>query len=75
MQYARQLIEAIGLQGQRLQMINVSSAMAGQFAFAAAEITAEVSRLGPTPLRANGSGAGAAPSEGESHSDDGANIG
>lgn len=37
-------------------MINVSSAMAGQFAFAAAEITAEVTRLGPTPLRGNGSG-------------------
>jgi hypothetical protein len=36
-------------------MINISSAMAGQFAFAAAEITAEVTRLGPTPLRGNGS--------------------
>ncbi|OGO67832.1 MAG: hypothetical protein A2Z37_07980 [Chloroflexi bacterium RBG_19FT_COMBO_62_14] len=69
------MLEAIGLQGQRLQMINLSSAMAGQFAFAAAEITAEVSRLGPTPLRANGSGAGAAPGEGETHSEDGANIG
>lgn len=50
------MLEAIGLQGQRLQMINVSSAMAGEFAFAVAEITAEVSRLGPTPLRDNGSG-------------------
>ena len=69
------MLEAIGLQGQRLQMINLSSAMAGQFAFAAAEITAEVSRLGPTPLRANGSGAGPAPGEGETHSEDGANIG
>jgi hypothetical protein len=49
------VLEAIGLQGQRLQMINVSSAMAGEFAFAVAEITAEVSRLGPTPLRGNGS--------------------
>jgi hypothetical protein len=49
------MLEAIGLQGQRLQMINVSSAMAGEFAFAVAEITAEVSRLGPTPLRGDGS--------------------
>jgi hypothetical protein len=32
-------------------MINISSAMAGQFAFAAAELTAEVQRLGPSPLR------------------------
>jgi len=34
-------------------MINISSAMAGQFAFAAAEITAEIQRLGPNPLRSN----------------------
>jgi coenzyme F420-reducing hydrogenase delta subunit len=47
----RQLLERIGLEGQRLQMINLSSAMAGQFAFAAAELTAEVRRLGPSPLR------------------------
>ena len=51
---ARKLLEQVGLEGQRLQMINISSAMAGQFAFAAAEITAEVQRLGPSPLRANG---------------------
>jgi coenzyme F420-reducing hydrogenase delta subunit len=50
----RKLLEKIGLEGQRLQMINLSSAMAGQFAFAAAELTAEVRRLGPSPLR-NGS--------------------
>jgi len=28
--------------------------MAGQFAFASAELTAEVKRLGPNPLRNNG---------------------
>jgi len=32
-------------------MINISSAMGGQFAFAAAEITAEIKRMGPNPLR------------------------
>jgi coenzyme F420-reducing hydrogenase delta subunit len=47
----RKLLEQIGLPGQRLQMINISSAMAGQFAFAAAELTAEVQRLGPSPVR------------------------
>ena len=51
MEQARKLLERIGLPGQRLQMINISSAMAGQFAFAAAELTAEVRRLGPSPLR------------------------
>ncbi len=52
MEQTRQLLERIGLEGQRLQMINLSSAMAGQFAFAAAELTAEVRRLGPSPVRA-----------------------
>jgi coenzyme F420-reducing hydrogenase delta subunit len=50
----RRLLEAIGLEGRRLQMINLSSAMAGQFAFAAAEITAEIRNLGPNPLREDG---------------------
>jgi F420-non-reducing hydrogenase iron-sulfur subunit len=54
-EYTRKLLEEIGLEGQRLQMINISSAMAGQFAFAAAEITAEIHRLGPNPLRSNNS--------------------
>jgi F420-non-reducing hydrogenase iron-sulfur subunit len=55
-EYARKLLEEIGLEGQRLQMINISSAMAGEFAFAAAEITAEVERIGPNPLGKNHSG-------------------
>jgi F420-non-reducing hydrogenase iron-sulfur subunit len=50
-EFTRKILEEIGIEGQRLQMINVSSAMAGQFAFAAAEITAEIQRLGPNPLR------------------------
>jgi len=32
-------------------MINISSAMAGEFAFAVAEFTAGIQRLGPSPLR------------------------
>ncbi len=32
-------------------MINLSSAMGGQFAFSAAEMTAEIKRMGPNPLR------------------------
>jgi hypothetical protein len=43
-------LEQIGLEGRRVQMINLSSAMGGQFAFSAAELTAEIKQLGPNPL-------------------------
>jgi hypothetical protein len=36
-------------------MINLSSAMGGQFAFSVAELTAEIKQMGPNPLKA-GSG-------------------
>jgi len=32
-------------------MVNVSSAMGGQFAWSAAELTEEIRRLGPNPLK------------------------
>ena len=51
MEYAQKLLEQIGLQGRRVQMINLSSAMGGQFAFSIAELTAEIKQLGPNPLR------------------------
>lgn len=44
--------------------------MAGQFAFSAAEITAEVSRMGPSPLRSNGAGGQDAPREEEHRQED-----
>ena len=47
----RKLLDGIGLEGRRIQMINVSSAMGGQFAWSAAEMTEEIKRLGPNPLR------------------------
>ena len=37
--------------GRRIQMINVSAAMGGAFAFSAAEFTEEIRRLGPNPLK------------------------
>ncbi len=51
------MLESIGLNSQRLQMVNVSAAMAGEFSFAAAELTAEIRRLGPSPLNLNGASA------------------
>jgi coenzyme F420-reducing hydrogenase delta subunit len=32
-------------------MINVSAAMGGQFAFSAADMTEEIRRLGPNPIK------------------------
>lgn len=49
----RALLDTIGLQGRRIQMINVSAAMGGQFAFSAAELTEEIRQLGPSPLKQN----------------------
>jgi F420-non-reducing hydrogenase iron-sulfur subunit len=49
-EYAQKLLEQIGLQGRRVQMINLSSAMGGQFAFSVAELTAEIKQLGANPL-------------------------
>ena len=51
MEYTRELLEEIGLEGRRIQMINISAAMGGQFAWSAAELTEEIRRLGPSPLR------------------------
>jgi F420-non-reducing hydrogenase iron-sulfur subunit len=53
-EYAQKLLKEIGLEGRRVQMINLSSAMGGQFAWSAAELTAEIERLGPNPLGLNG---------------------
>jgi coenzyme F420-reducing hydrogenase delta subunit len=44
-------LEEIGLEGRRIQMVNVSSAMGGQFAWSAAELTEEIRRLGANPLK------------------------
>ena len=59
MEHTRRLLEAIGLEGQRLRMTNLSSAMGKQFADNAAAFTEEILRLGPSPLRG-----GAAPNSG-----------
>jgi coenzyme F420-reducing hydrogenase delta subunit len=50
-EYAQQLLEQIGLQGRRVQMINLSSAMGGSFADATREMTEKVEALGQNPLR------------------------
>jgi hypothetical protein len=50
-EFASKLLEEIGLEGQRVQMVNVSAAMAGEFAKLAGKFTEEIRRIGPNPLR------------------------
>jgi coenzyme F420-reducing hydrogenase delta subunit len=49
-EYVQKLLDEIGLNGRRIQMVNLSAAMGGQFAWVAAEMTAEVKGIGPNPL-------------------------
>ena len=45
------LLREIGLNGERLQMYNMSSAMGGEFVEAATEIVERIKEVGPSPLR------------------------
>ena len=49
-EYAQRLLEQIGLEGKRVKMINLSSAMGSQFASTVAEFTKEICQIGPNPL-------------------------
>ncbi len=51
MERLQQILEEVGLEPQRIRMVNVSSAMAGQFAAAAREMCEQIEALGPNPLR------------------------
>ena len=45
------LLEEIGLEPERVEMFNMSAAMAGEFVAKAEEMTARIEALGPSPLR------------------------
>jgi len=44
-------LDDIGIESRRLQMINISAAMGNQFASSAAELTEEIQRMGPNPIK------------------------
>lgn len=46
-------MDEIGLNGERITMANLSSAMGTQFAQVAMEMVEKIRELGPSPLRAN----------------------
>jgi len=48
--YIADLLDQIGLGGERIVMANLSAAMGPQFAEPVAEITEKVRELGPNPL-------------------------
>lgn len=50
--HARQIIEAIGLEGERLGMYFMSGSQAHAFAAAAHNMTERIRKLGPNPLKA-----------------------
>ena len=51
MEHVKTLLKRIGVEPERVGMFNLSSAMAGRFAEAAAEMTEQIQALGPSPLR------------------------
>ena len=50
MKYVADLLDQIGLGGERVSMANLSSAMGAQFAQTVTEMTEKVRELGPNPL-------------------------
>ena len=49
--YARKLLDDIGIDGQRLEMVNLSAGMGERFAEIARQITEKIRTLGPNPVR------------------------
>jgi len=49
--FVSNLLEEIGLEKERIEMVNLSSAMAVQFAEAVENMTQRVRELGPNPLQ------------------------
>jgi F420-non-reducing hydrogenase iron-sulfur subunit len=62
-EHVRALLKEIGLESERVRMVNVSAGMGVQFAERAKEMTETITALGPNPLPARS--AGTAPSEPE----------
>jgi coenzyme F420-reducing hydrogenase delta subunit len=48
--YLCSLLEQIGLQNERVKMVNLSAAMGARFAEVAAEVIDKIKELGPNPL-------------------------
>jgi coenzyme F420-reducing hydrogenase delta subunit len=49
--YVQDLLDQIGIGGQRIEMFHMSSAMGGAFAEAVTRLTERIRELGPNPLK------------------------
>ena len=49
-EYAKKILDEIGLGGERLEMYNLSAAMGQKFADLAREMTELIKKLGPSPV-------------------------
>jgi len=52
--YAKELLEEVGISGERVEMYNLSAAEGGRFAQIAREMTDRIRGLGPSPIRTKG---------------------
>ena len=52
--HVKTLLEEVGLEPERVEMYNMSSAMGAKFAEVATEFTERIKQLGPNPLRRRG---------------------
>lgn len=51
--YVKELLKDIGIETERIEMYNLSSAMGPRFAEIAQEMTQKIKELGPSPVRMN----------------------
>ena len=49
--HVKKLLDEIGLDGDRVEMVNISAAMGSKFANTATEMTSRIDGLGPNPLK------------------------
>jgi F420-non-reducing hydrogenase iron-sulfur subunit len=52
------MLGEIGLEPERVEMFNMSAAMAAEFVRAATEMTERIAEMGPNPLRVGDAGSG-----------------
>jgi len=62
---AKEILEKVGLGGERVEMFNLSSGMGGRFAEIVVEMTNTILELGPSPIRGATEKAKAAEAAGE----------
>lgn len=50
-QYTKKILDELGINGERLEMYNLSSAMGPRFAEIAKDMTEKIKQLGPSPVK------------------------